>query len=86
MSDLLAASMAIRKIEIERFSVTSSKPSESILQKLQAQIGHPDMNSFVKAVAAAESYGELEKIVKKTTGTSGLMEFTRFNIGEIIRK
>lgn len=86
MSDLLAASMAIRKIEIERFSVTSSKPFESILQKLEVQIGHPDMSSFAKAVAAAESYGELEKIVQKAIGTSGLMEFTRFNLGEIIRK
>ncbi len=76
----------IRKVEIERFSVTSSKPFESILQKLEAQIGHPDMSTFAKAVAAAESYGELEKIVQEAIGTSGLMEFTRFNLGEIIRK
>ena len=47
MSDLLAANIAIRKVEIERFSVTSSKPFESILQKLEAQIGHPDMSAFV---------------------------------------
>ncbi len=86
MSDLLRANMTIRKVEIERFSVTSSKPFESILQKLEAQIGHPDMSAFAKAVAAAESYGELEKIVQKAIGTSGLMEFTRFNLGEIIRK
>jgi len=86
MSDLLRANMAIRKVEIERFSVTSSKPFESILQKLEAQIGHPDMSAFAKAVAAAENYGELEKIVQKAIGASGLMEFTRFNLGEIIRK
>jgi len=73
-------------VEIERFRVTSSKPFESILQRLEAQIGHPDMNAFVKAVTAAESYGELEKIVQKAIGTSGLMEFIRFNLGEIIRK
>jgi len=78
--------MTIRKVEIERFSVTSSKPFENILQKLEAQIGHPDLSAFAKAVAAAESYGELEKIVQKAIGTSGLMEFIRFNLGEIIRK
>ena len=78
--------MTIRKVEIERFSVTSSKPFESILQKLEAQIGHPDMSAFTQAVAAAKSYGELEKIVQKAIGTSGLMEFVRFNLGEIIRK
>src|SRR5574341_556693 len=86
MSDLLRANMAIRKVEIERLSVTSSKSFDSILKKLEAQIGHPDMSAFAKAVAAAESYGELEKIVQKAIGPSGLMEFTRFNLGEIIRK
>ena len=78
--------MTIRKVEIERFSLISSKPFESTLQKLEAQIGHPDMNALTKAVTAAETYGELEKIVQKAIGTSGLMEFTRFNLGEIIRK
>jgi len=86
MSDLLRANMAIRKVEIERFSVTSSKPFERILQKLEGQIGHPDMGAFAKAVTAAGSYEELEKIVQKAIGTSGLMEFVRFNLGEIIRK
>ncbi len=86
MSNFLRANMAVRKVEIERLSVTSSKSFERILQELEAQIGHPDMSAFAKAVAAAESYGELEKIVQKAIGTSGLMEFTRFNLGEIIRK
>ncbi len=86
MSDLLRANMTIRKVEIERFTVTSSKPFESILQKLEARIGHPDMAVFAKGVTAAESYGELEKIVQKAIGTSGLMEFIRFNLGEIIGK
>ena len=78
--------MTIRKVEIERFSVTSSKPFERILQKLEAQIGHPDMIAFAKTITAAETYGELEEIVQEAIGTSGLMEFTRSNLGEIIRK
>jgi len=78
--------MTIKKVEIERLSVISSKPFGSILKKLEMQIGHPDMSAFTKAVAAAESYGELQKIVQKAIGTSGLMEFTRFNLGEVIRK
>lgn len=78
--------MKIRKIEIERFSVTSSRPFEGILKKLESRIGRPDMSAFIKAVAAADSYAELEEIVQKAIGTSGLMEFTRFNLGEIIRK
>ena len=48
MSDLLRANIAIRKVEIERYSVTSSKPFERILQKLEVQIGHPDMSAFAQ--------------------------------------
>jgi len=86
MSDPLRANVAIRKVEIERFSVISSKPFEGVLQMLEAQIGHPGMSAFANAVASAESYDELERIVQKAIGTSGLMEFARFNLGEIISK
>ncbi len=78
--------IAVKKVEVERFSVTSSRPFASVLKKIEAQIGHPDMSAFPKAVAAAQSFGELEKIVQKAIGASGLMEFIRFNLGEIIRK
>lgn len=74
------------QVPVERFTVVSSKPFESILQRLEAEIGHPDMITFAKAVAVSESYGEVERIVGKAIGPSGLMEFTRFNLGEIIRK
>jgi hypothetical protein len=32
----------IRKIEIERFSLTSSKPFDQVVAALNAAIGHPD--------------------------------------------
>jgi len=44
------------------------------------------MSAFTKAVSAAQSYDELEEIVEGAIGPSGLMEFARFNLGEIIRK
>jgi hypothetical protein len=78
--------MSTIQVQVQRFSVVSSKPFEIILEQLDAQIGHPDMAAFTKAVAAAESYAELETIVQDAIGSSGLMEFTRFNLGEIIRK
>jgi hypothetical protein len=37
------------------------------------------MAAFTKAVAAAESYAELETIVQDAIGPTGLMEFTRFS-------
>ena len=78
--------MATIEVQVQRFTIISSQPFESILQKLEAQIGHPDMRAFTKAVAAAENYGELEEIVQQAIGPSGLMEFIRFNLGEIMRK
>ena len=53
---------------------------------LDAAIGHPDMNLFRRDVNAAKTYAELEDIVRKAVGSSDLMEFTRFDLGEILRK
>jgi hypothetical protein len=42
--------MTIKKVEIDRFSVTSSNPFEEIVAALEAAVGHPDMVEFVKAI------------------------------------
>jgi uncharacterized protein (DUF302 family) len=39
-----------------------------------------------ETVAAAKSYAELEGIVHGAVGVSDLMVFTRFDLGEILRK
>jgi uncharacterized protein (DUF302 family) len=78
--------MAIRQIAVQRFSVISSKLFEEVLAKVDAGIGHPDMPAFGKAVAAASTYRELESVIHKVIGKSGLMEFTRFDLGQILRK
>ena len=36
----------IRKIEIERFSLTTSKPFDEVIAGVNAAIGHPDMAEF----------------------------------------
>ena len=74
--------MATTQISVQRFSVTSSKPFESILQSLDAEIGHVDMGAFMRGVFTAKSSAELEAAVQKAAGPSGMMEFARFNIGE----
>jgi hypothetical protein len=53
--------MTIRKVEIERFSVTSSKPFEAVVAALEAAVGHPDMLEFVKATNCARTFAELGK-------------------------
>jgi hypothetical protein len=44
------------------------------------------MNEFSRDVASAKTFNELEGIVSKVIGTSGLMEFMRLYLGEIQRK
>jgi uncharacterized protein (DUF302 family) len=74
------------EVPVRRVSVVSSRPFEEIIQKLTATIGHPDMNAFHKAVVAATTIAELEEVVQGATGSSDLMEFVRFDAGEILRK
>lgn len=78
--------MAILQTTIERLSLVSSKPFAEVLQVLEAAIGHPDMREFGKGIAAAQSWKELEEVIHAAVGPSGLMEFTRFNVGQILAK
>jgi len=78
--------MATRQIHVQRFSVVSSKPFRTVLSALEAAIGRPDMGAFRKGLSAAKSEVELKNIVNAALGASGLMEFARFELGEVLRK
>jgi uncharacterized protein (DUF302 family) len=78
--------MTVRKVEIERLSVISSKPFEEILASLEAAIGHPDMVEFMKATGASQTVAEFESVVHKHLGTTGLMMFMKFDQGAVLRK
>lgn len=78
--------MAIRRVEVQRFSVVSSKSFQDVVAKLEAAVGHPDMKALGKDIAAASTHTALESVIQPVVGASGLMEFTRFDIGGILRK
>lgn len=78
--------MSIHQIPVERWSVISSRPFEQIIASIEAAIGHPDMREFAAKVAAAQSWQELEQVIQGFVGPSGFMEFTRFNLGQILQK
>ncbi len=67
-----------RKIEVERFSVTSSKPFEKVL--VSKAVGHPEMAEFWKSTHTAESVAELERAVKPVLGRTGFMQFVVFDL------
>ena len=74
------------EFQVRRVSVVSSKPFEECVRDLTAAIGHPDMNAFHKAILAAKTVAEVEDVVHGAIGSSDLMEFVRFDAGEILRK
>jgi uncharacterized protein (DUF302 family) len=78
--------MSIRRVEIERFSVTSSKPFESVVAVVKAAVGRLDMVEFAKSSKEAQSFAELEKITRRDVGKTGLILFLEFDHGAVLRK
>ena len=50
----------IAKIEVERFSLTSSRPFDEVLAAIKGAVGNPDMADFAKTTSAARTFVELE--------------------------
>jgi uncharacterized protein (DUF302 family) len=78
--------LATKQLIGQRFTVTSSKPFQDVVSRLDAAVGHPDMNAFRTDVTSAKTFPEVEKVVNKAIGPSGFMEFTRFDLGEVLSK
>jgi hypothetical protein len=74
------------EVQLRRVSVVSSRPFEEVVRRLTATIGRPDLNAFHQAVAAAATVADLEGVVQGAIGSSNLMEFVRFDAGEVLRK
>jgi uncharacterized protein (DUF302 family) len=76
----------IRKIEVERFSLISSKPFDQVVADLYASIGHPDMAEFGRSTNEASSFAELKRAVEKGLSEAGLMLFMQLDHGAVVRK
>ena len=76
----------IAKIEVERFSLTSSRPFDEVLAAIKGAVGNPDMVDFAKATSAARTFLGLESAVRKGLGKTGLMRFMELDHGAVIRK
>jgi uncharacterized protein (DUF302 family) len=76
----------IKKIEIERFTLISSKPFEQVVTAVNAGIGHPDMAEFFRSTREARTFAELKSAVEKGLSDAGLMLFMQLDHGAVIRK
>jgi uncharacterized protein (DUF302 family) len=76
----------IRKIEMERFSLTTSKRFDEVIADVNAAIGHPDMAEFGRSTHEARSFAELKSAVERSLSKAGLMLFMQLDHGAIVRK
>ena len=78
--------MTISKVDVERFSLSSSKPFDAVVATLRSAVGQPDMVEFTKATRAANSFPDLERVVQSGLGRTDLMLFAEFDLGAILRR
>jgi len=78
--------METRTIEIERISVTSSKPFAAVVEALEAAIGHPNLAELEQIREGAGSFAELEQAIKHVLGRTELMLFMKLDLGAVLRK
>ena len=78
--------MTVQEVRVQRVSIFTSVSFDTVLARIDAAIGHPDMVAFRKSFSSAQNLSEMEKVVNPVTQPNGLMEFTRFDLGEVLRK
>jgi uncharacterized protein (DUF302 family) len=81
-----AMHMSIQDVHVQRVSIVTTEPFDKVVARIDAAIGHPDIAAFRKSFSAAQNEAEMEKVVDPVTQPNGLMEFTRFDLGEVLRK
>ena len=78
--------ITIQEVHVQRVSIVTTKPFDAVVTRLDAAIGHPDMGAFRKSFSTAQNETEMKNIVDPVTQPNGIMEFTRFDLGEVLRK
>jgi hypothetical protein len=73
------------EVQVQRFSVISSRSFDEVMATLTATIGRPEMGAFQRQLGAAQTLGDVEKVVHGAIGPSGLMEFIRLDMGAVLR-
>lgn len=78
--------MEIRQVNVQRWSIISQKPFESVVTAVEAAIGKPDMSEFAREIAGATTYPEMQDVVQHAVSEIGLMQFMRLDAGAILAK
>jgi len=75
-----------KRINVDRVTVTSQKSLHEVLSKIDAAVGHPNIQEFWTRMGLAKTNLEMECVVQSAIGPSGFMEFARFDHGGVVHK
>ena len=75
-----------KQLNVKRVCYVSRKPFREVLESLDAGVGHPDMAELWRNILEANTVSEVDEIMRSSVGSSGLIEFLRFNHGEVVHK
>jgi len=78
--------ITVQEIHVQRVRIITATSFDKVVARINAAIGHPDIAAFHKSLSTAKNLDEMERIVHPMTQPNGLMEFARFDLGEVIRK
>ncbi len=78
--------MSVQEVHVQRVNIVTTTPFDTVVARIEAAIGQPDMVAFRKSFSSAHNLDEMEKVVNPAAQPNGLMEFTRFDLGEVLRK
>jgi hypothetical protein len=78
--------MKTSQLHVERVSYISHKSIREVLKVFDSELGHPKMEELWASLGNARSVAEVDDIMQSKVGPSGLIEFLRFNHGQIIHK
>ena len=82
----MQANIQAVEVLVRRISIVSHRPFNEVIERLSNAVGHPDMKAFHKGIMEADNVAELERLVQNATGAGELMEFYRFDSGEVLSK
>lgn len=71
---------------VKRMAIVSQLSFEEVLTRFDTLIGHPDMHQFNEKLRRSDSAEELTEVVKEAVSEAQLMEFMRFNLGDVLKK
>jgi uncharacterized protein (DUF302 family) len=80
------AFVSTKRVNVDRVTVTSRKSLQDVLSKFETAVGHPNIEEFWKCMTAAKTNSEMEKVVQSALGSSGFMEFARFDHSGVVHK